>query len=101
LKMLAEHTVRDEGICGGEPRIQGARITVRSIVESVRLYHAKDPLLQAFPNLSPEDSDAALVYYAEHPEEIERYVHEHRAAEEDTANVPTGLKHSKWDGDPL
>jgi uncharacterized protein (DUF433 family) len=101
LKILAEHIVRDEGMCGGEPRIRGTRITVRSIVESIRLNHAKDPLLQAPPDLSPEGLDAALVYDAEHPEEIERYIHEHRAAEENTANVPKVLKPSKRNGDPL
>jgi hypothetical protein len=41
------------------------------------------------------------VYYAEHPEEIERYIHEHCVAEEDTANVPKVLKPPKRNGDPL
>jgi uncharacterized protein (DUF433 family) len=45
---------------------------VRAIVESIRVYHAKEPLLQAFPDFTPEDLDAALVYYVEHPGEIER-----------------------------
>lgn len=41
-------------------------------------------MLQAFSDLTPEDFDAALVYYIEHPDEIERYIQEHRSAEEDT-----------------
>ena len=97
---LTDHIVRDEDICGGEPRIRGTRITVRAIVESIRLYHAKEPLLQAYPDLTPEDLDAALVYYVEHPGEIERYLHEHRLAEEDTTDLPQVLKPSAWDCDP-
>ena len=91
---LADRIACDVDICGGEPRIRGTRITVRTIVESIRLYHAKTPLLQAFPDLTPEDLDAALVYYAEHPEEIEQYIHEHTTAERDTTGVPRVLKPS-------
>jgi uncharacterized protein (DUF433 family) len=98
---LADHIVRDAEICGGEPCIRETRITVRAIVESIRLYHAKEPLLQAFPNLTPEDLDAALVYYVEHPEEIERYIHEHGIAEEDTTDIPKILKPSRQDHDLL
>jgi uncharacterized protein (DUF433 family) len=97
---MTDHIVRDAEICGGEPRIRGTRITVRAIVESIRLYHAKEPLLQALPDLTSEDLDAALVYYVEHPGEIERYIHEHRLAEEDTTDVPQALKPSGWDCDP-
>ncbi|HYY16990.1 MAG TPA: DUF433 domain-containing protein [Gammaproteobacteria bacterium] len=92
---LADHIVRDAEICGGEPRIRGTRITVRAIVEAIRLYHATAPLLHAYPDLIPEDLDAALVYYVEHPGEIERYIHEHRSAEEDTTELPKVLKLSK------
>jgi uncharacterized protein (DUF433 family) len=89
---VVDRIVCDVDICGGEPRIRGTRITVRAIVESIRLYHAKAPLLRAFPDLTPEDLDAALIYYVEHPEEIERYIHEHAAAERDTTGVPQILK---------
>jgi uncharacterized protein (DUF433 family) len=92
---VVDRIVCDVDICGGEPRIRGTRITVRAIVESIRLYHAKAPLLRAFPDLTPEDLDAALIYYVEHPEEIERYIHEHAAAERDTTGVPQILKPSR------
>ncbi len=92
---LADHIVRDAEICGGEPRIRGTRITVRAIVEAIRLYHATAPLLRAYPDLTPENLDAALVYYIEHPAEIERYIYEHRSAEEDTMQLPKVLKPSK------
>ncbi len=92
---VTDHIVRDEKICGGEPRIRGTRITVRTIVESVRLYHAKEPLLQAFPDLAPGDLDAALVYYAEHPAEIEDYIHQQGAAEQNLRHVPNVLNPSR------
>jgi uncharacterized protein (DUF433 family) len=57
------------------------RITMRAIVESIRLYDAKEPLLQAFPDLTPEEVDAAIVYYVEHPTEIEGYILEYVDAE--------------------
>lgn len=92
---VTDHIVRDEEICGGEPRIRGTRITVLTIVESVRLYHAKEPLLQAFPDLAPEDLDAALVYYVEHPAEIEGYIHEQVTAEQNLQHVPNVLNPSR------
>jgi len=92
MSIVANHIVRDGAICGGEPRIRGTRITVRAIIESVRLYHAKEPLLTAFPDLTPEDLDAALLYYAEHPQEIEGYIKENAVAEADTTDVPHVLK---------
>lgn len=95
MSALVDHIVRDEGICGGEPRIRGTRIAVRTIIESIRLYHAKDPVLQALPDLTPDDVEAALVYYAEHPKEIDRYIREHTVAEEDLADVPRVLKPSR------
>jgi hypothetical protein len=52
-------------------------------------------VLQALPDLTPDDVEAALVYYAEHPEEIERYIREHTVAEEDLADVPRVLKPSR------
>jgi uncharacterized protein (DUF433 family) len=92
---LTDQIVCDKEICGGEPRIRGTRITVRAIVESIRLYHAKTPLLQAFPDLAPEDLDAALVYFVEHPAEIEGYIQEHIAAEQDLQDVPNVLNPSR------
>lgn len=85
---LAKQIVRDAEICGGEPRIHGTRITIRAIIEAIRLAHGKEPLLEAFPDLCSEDLDAALVYYAEHPEEIDSYIKAHAMAEEDTTGVP-------------
>ena len=99
MKTLADYIIHDKDICGGEPRIRETRISVRTIIESIRLSHAKEPLLEAFPDITLADIDPALIYYAEHAEEIERYIHEHRMAEEDTAGVPQVLKPSEGDSD--
>jgi hypothetical protein len=70
---------------------------VRVIVESIRLYHAAEPVLRALPDLTPTALNAALVYYIEHPEEIEHYIREHAMAERDTTDVPQVLKPSRRD----
>lgn len=97
MQLLKGHIVRDAEICGGEPRIRGTRITVRAIVESTRLYHAKGPVLRVFPDLTPAALNAALIYYVEHPEEIEQYIREHAMAERDTTDVLQVLKPSRRD----
>jgi len=97
MQTLVGHIVRDAAICGGEPRMRGTRITVGAIIESIRLYHAKEPVLRAFPDLTPAALDAALVFYVEHPEEIEQYMREHALAEQDTTDVPQVLKPARPD----
>jgi uncharacterized protein (DUF433 family) len=97
MQTLADHIVHDAEICGGEPRIRGTRITVRAIVESIRLYHAEEPVLRAFPDLTATALNAALVYYIEHPVEIEQYIREHAMAEQDTTDIPQVLQPSKRD----
>jgi uncharacterized protein (DUF433 family) len=97
MQTVAGHIVHDAEICGGEPRIRGTRITVRAIVECIRLYHAEEPVLWAFPDLTPTALNAALIYYVEHPEEIERYIREHAMAERDTTDVPQVLTPSRRD----
>jgi len=92
---LVDQIVRDSEVCGGEPRIRGTRITVRTIIESIRLYHAKEPLFQAYPDLTREDLDAALIYYIEHPLEIEGYIREHTAAEQSFEDVPNVIHPSR------
>ena len=62
-----------KGLCGGEPTIRGMRITVRDVVEYMELYGSEGRVLAALPDLTPSDVDAAIEYYREHREEIERY----------------------------
>ena len=48
------HITIDPKICGGSPRIEGTRITVRTIV-IYALYHGQTPeeLLTHYPHISP------------------------------------------------
>jgi uncharacterized protein (DUF433 family) len=79
---------RDERICGGEPIIRGSRITVRDIVEYMEIYQSKESILEALPHLILEDIEAALAYYNQHREEIERYRQEEEESENwDLPNV--------------
>lgn len=48
---------------------------------------------------TPTKSCIGTILSAEHAQEIEQYVQEHRLAEEDTAGVPKVLKHSEGDRD--
>ena len=73
---------RNKVICGGEPIIQGTRITVRDIVEYQEIYQSKERVLKALPHLILEDIEAALDYYRQHRQEIEAY----RQAEEESEN---------------
>jgi uncharacterized protein (DUF433 family) len=82
---------RDERICGGEPIIRSMRITVRAIVEYMEIYQSKEEILRALPDLTLEDIDAALAYYDQHHEEIERYRQEEEESENWT-DVPNLFK---------
>ena len=63
--------VRDEDVMGGEPRIEGRRVTVlriRDLVEERGLPAAE---VAAMHDLDVADVYAALTYFYEHPEEME------------------------------
>lgn len=53
---------RTEGVCGGRPCIAGTRIRVTDIVTAVQLEYSQDEIADDF-DLSPEQVDAALLYY--------------------------------------
>lgn len=65
--------VRTEGILGGDPRIEGHRIGVHHVVESVLegKYTVDEVAYTIYPQLSVEDVHASLAYYYAHREEIE------------------------------
>lgn len=90
---LRERITTDQHTCGGEPIIKGTRISVRDIVEYMRLYNAVDEVLQALPDLTAEDVEAALEYYRERPEEIEKFMQEHD--DEDLQGIPNVYRRDK------
>ena len=65
------HIVRVEGVCGGRPIIAGTRISVRTIVERVRLGDSPEQIVENYPPLTLAQVYDALSYYHEHESEIE------------------------------
>lgn len=49
-------------VCAGQPVIKGTRIPVSIILEQLALDRSWDPVLRGFPELTPEDVQAALEY---------------------------------------
>jgi uncharacterized protein (DUF433 family) len=71
------HIVRDEGICGGQPRIAGTRLKVQHIaLEYERLGWTPDQICQAHPGITLAQVHAALSYYFDHKEETDKAIHE-------------------------
>ncbi|MCS3953171.1 DUF433 domain-containing protein [Salinibacter ruber] len=76
---LDQRIEQTEGICGGNPRISGHRITVQDIV----VWHERggwsvDEIASEYA-LSLADVYAALAYYFSHRERIDRSIEEGRA----------------------
>lgn len=67
---LPERIVLDPEIMGGKPTIRGTRITVGTILNQLR-FQSREELLQDYPELTPEDINAALAYAALLAEERE------------------------------
>jgi len=66
------HIVKDESVCGGQPRIAGTRIKVQHIVlEYERLAWTPDQICDAHPGLTLADVHAAITYYYDHKNEID------------------------------
>lgn len=65
------HIVRIEGVCGGRPIITGTRISVRTIVERMRLGDSPEQIVENYPPLTLAQVYDALSYYHEHKSEIE------------------------------
>jgi len=86
-KVLHPHITSDPAICGGSPRIDGTRITVRTVVMYV-LHHGMSPeeLLVSYPHLNLASIYDALSYYYDNREDIDREIAENDAL--DPANHP-------------
>lgn len=67
--------VRDEGVCGGQPRIAGTRIKVQHIaLEYERLGWTPDQICDAHPGLTLAEVHGALAYYYAHKDEIDEAI---------------------------
>jgi len=64
-KELLGRITTDPNICFGKPCIRGTRIWVSLIVENLADGVPEKELLEAYPELTPDDIRAALAYAAE------------------------------------
>ena len=67
------HITRNPSVCGGKPCVAGSRIRV----QDVYVWHemqglSADEIVSRFPQLTMADVYAALSYYWDHRDEIER-----------------------------
>ena len=63
-------------VCGGRARIAGHRIRVQDIVLWTEQGQSPDQIVADFPQLSLADVYAALAYYHDHREQIDRQIRE-------------------------
>jgi uncharacterized protein (DUF433 family) len=91
-----KHIVREEGILGGRPHIAGHRIGVHHIAWWYLQGVSAEQLAQEYA-LAPAEVHAALVYYYDHKDEIDRELadeaREHAArADADTSPVAERMR---------
>jgi len=73
----SEHIQITPGVCGGKPHIAGHRIRVQEVV--IWYEHqgmAPDEIVYHYPSITLADVHAALAYYYDHLEEIQRQIRE-------------------------
>ena len=68
------------GVCGGDPRVAGTRITVWSLAAARRLGATDTQLLDEYPSLTPRDLANAWSYAESHPDEVDRLIHANEVA---------------------
>jgi len=94
LAVIREHIEATPGVCGGRPRIAGHRIRVMDLV----VLHEQrgltpDEIISAYPSLTLADVHAALAYYFDHREEIQRDLADDRQLAADVArDTPSRLQ---------
>jgi len=70
------HIEASPDMCGGKPRIAGTRIRVQDIVAWTELGRSPDEIVDGYPHITLGDVHAALAYYHDHQEEIDRHIRE-------------------------
>lgn len=59
-----ERIIRDPQICGGEPVIKAARVTLRTVLASLAEGATVAEILTDYPSLTEEDVQAAIAFAA-------------------------------------
>jgi len=70
------HIVRAEGVCGGDPVIEGTRITVWVVADAHKFGKAIDEMLDDWPHVNRAQLYDALSYYYDHKEETDKRIQE-------------------------
>ncbi|MBV6402221.1 MAG: hypothetical protein CNIPEHKO_02527 [Anaerolineales bacterium] len=98
LKTLDEHIEITPGVMGGKPRIAGHRISVQNVVIwHNEMGYSVEKIAEDY-NLSLADVYAALAYYHDHKEEVDKSILEgEKFVEEMKKQYPSKLK-KKLDG---
>jgi uncharacterized protein (DUF433 family) len=73
MDVSTEHIEIVQGAGGPKPVIRGTRIRVEDVVGWYEQQHMTVPeILEGFPHISAADVHAALAYYWDHKEELDR-----------------------------
>jgi len=59
-----QRIVSDPSVLGGKPCIRGTRISVEFILELIASGASRDDIIRAWPNLTAEDVEEAVLYAA-------------------------------------
>jgi len=59
---MEDRVIVDQDVCSGKPCIRGTRIMVRNILGMIAGGYTVDRILEAYPELTREDVDAAIQY---------------------------------------
>ena len=71
---LAAHIEQTPGVRGGKPRISGTRICVSDVVLWTEQGKSPDEIVTDFPQLTLANVYAALAYYHDHRETVDRQI---------------------------
>ncbi len=89
--VIGEHIEIVDGPSGPKPRIAGHRIRVQDVVIwHEKLGMAPDEIVLHYPTITLADVHAALAYYWDHREDIERAIREERAFAEELRRTTVG-----------
>ena len=72
---LGDRIVSTPGIRGGKPRIAGHRITVSDVaIWHERMGMSPDDIVSEYPTITLSDVHAALAYYYDHRDQVDREI---------------------------
>jgi uncharacterized protein (DUF433 family) len=74
-RSLGDRIVVTPGVRGGKPRIVGHRITVADVaIWYGRMGMSPDEIVSEYPTITLSDVHAALAYYYDHRDEVDREI---------------------------